>query len=61
MLYDIISYSSLRPTNLEQNDSFSNNVKSKVRFVYIHSGVGSLGKGGLRQIAKAMAMIPKAI
>lgn len=61
MLYDIISYSSLRPTNLEQNDSFSDHVKSKMRFVYIHSGVGTMGIGGLRQIAKAMAMIPKEI
>lgn len=61
MLLDVITYVSLRPTNLEQNDSFSNDIKSKLRFIYIHTGVGSMGKGGLRQIAKAFSMIPKDI
>lgn len=61
ILTSLIEFVSLRPNNIELQDSFSPSIKTKINLIYIHTGVGSMGKGGLRLISKAIAKVPKSI
>lgn len=61
ILTSMIEFVSLRPNNIELQDSFSPSIKTKINLIYIHTGVGSMGKGGLRLISKAISKVPKNI
>ena len=54
MVHEILEFFVVRPTNLGQ-------IKSKVRLIYIHSGVGTWQKGGLKVIAKGTSKLPEKI
>jgi hypothetical protein len=56
---NMIEYISLRPNNIELQESYSTHIKTKIRLIYIHTGVSALGKGGMRLISKAIAKVPK--
>ena len=61
IVHQILEFFALRPTNQEQVSSFSGQIKTKVRLIYIHSGVGTWQKGGLRLVAKATSRLPESI
>lgn len=60
-LKEVIEFIALRPINSEFRDSFSSQINTKIRFIYIHTGVSSMSKGGLRLISKAIVKVPKEI
>ena len=61
MLTELIKFIVLRPINVDQISSFSGEIKTYIRMLYVHTGCGKMQKGGLRWLAHALSGLPTKI